>query len=49
MNKEIEESLRCKFSWEDCDNSYSSTCYYCERNDISKHKIGDYYRKSKDD
>ncbi len=42
--KEIEESLRCKFSWENCDNSYLSICDYCERNDISKQKIGDYYK-----
>ena len=40
----IEESLRCKHSWEDCDNSYSSACDYCMRNDITKRKIGDYYK-----
>ena len=42
---EIEESLRCKHSWEDCDNSYSSACDYCIRNDISERMIDDYYRK----
>lgn len=42
----VEESLRCKHSWEDCVRSYSSVCDYCKRNDISKQKIGDYYRKS---
>lgn len=45
VNDEIEESVRCKFSWEDCDNSYSSFCDCCVRNDISKQKIGDYYKK----
>ena len=42
---DIEESLRCEFSWENCNNSYSSACDYCERNDISRQKIGDYYKK----
>jgi len=44
-NSTIEESLRCKFSWKDCDNSYSSVCSYCERNDISKQKTDDYYKR----
>lgn len=43
-NNYIEESVRCKFSWEDCMNSYTSTCDHCERNDISKQKINDYYK-----
>lgn len=43
----IEESVRCKHSWKDCDNSYSSTCDYCIRNDLCEEKKGDYYRESR--
>ncbi len=39
----IEEHSRCKHSWEDCNNSYSSACNYCIRNDLCEEKKGDYY------
>lgn len=41
----IEESVRCKHSWEDCDVSYSESCYYCVRNKVAEKKVDDYYCK----
>ncbi len=42
---EIEESVRCKHSWEDCVNSYSSMCDNCTRNEIVKSKE-DHYKSA---
>lgn len=40
----IEESVRCKHSWNNCIVSYSLKCDKCIRNEISTQKIGDYYK-----